>query len=98
GARAHAAVLQVAHVAGEAEALCTTLRKVAIADALYAPFDDDVRRGSPSHEVGPGSRRPSAGRRHRPADAQTRGRGERIRTSDFTVPNRARYQDALRPE
>ncbi len=25
------------------------------------------------------------------------GRGERIRTSDLTVPNRARYQTALRP-
>src|SRR5436190_11905063 len=26
------------------------------------------------------------------------GRGERIRTSDLTVPNRARYQTALRPD
>ena len=26
------------------------------------------------------------------------GRGERIRTSDLTVPNRARYQAAPRPE
>ncbi len=26
------------------------------------------------------------------------GRGERIRTSDLTIPNRARYQAALRPE
>ena len=25
------------------------------------------------------------------------GRGERIRTSDLTVPNRPRYQTALRP-
>ena len=28
---------------------------------------------------------------------QRNGRGERIRTSDLTVPNRARYQTALRP-
>ena len=26
------------------------------------------------------------------------GRGERIRTSDLTVPNRTRYQTALRPD
>src|SRR5690606_18255465 len=30
--------------------------------------------------------------------AGEKGRGERIRTSDLTVPNRARYQTALRPE
>ena len=38
GARAHAAVLQVAHVAGEAEALCTTLRKETGATSKFVPL------------------------------------------------------------
>ena len=30
--------------------------------------------------------------------AEVFGRGERIRTSDLSVPNRAHYQAVLRPE
>src|SRR5690606_39425493 len=36
--------------------------------------------------------------RSTPARGASSGRGERIRTSDLSVPNRTRYQTALRPE
>src|SRR5512140_3483908 len=43
---------------------------------------------------GPGTKNPAFGKR----GCARVGRGERIRTSDPTVPNRVRYQAALRPE
>ena len=56
----------------------------------------EVRREQAAHKLATNEIRPPAAGSRKVVNVN--GRGERIRTSDLSVPNRAHYQAVLRPE